>query len=163
MQSNLIYWLFWPGGSFPLFLGVYINGGIWEHSEIPANMLVYTHKRAIITLLRHRRESSGKPKEAEAQRGVNRKRVTHILVATHTYNKKKAEPKPRVPPHEARGKSVVTEQEEESFTSTHQFYSYWRCYHKREGVKCYVLEINECSQREAVFTHESLSEMRSRE
>lgn len=49
-------------------------------------MLVYTHKRAIIMLLRHRRESSGKPKEAEAQRGVNRKRVTHILVATHTYN-----------------------------------------------------------------------------
>lgn len=126
---------------------------IWEHNEIPANMLVYTHKRAIITLLRHRRESSGKPKEAEAQRGVNRKRVTHILVATHTYNERKKEPKPRVPPHEAGGKSVVTEQEEEeSFTSTHQFYSYWRCYHKCEGVRCYVLEINECSQRKAFLS-----------
>lgn len=59
------------------------------------------------------------------------------------------EPKARVPPREARGKSVVTEQEGESFTSIHQFYSYWRCYHKCEGVRCYVLEINECSQRKA--------------
>lgn len=49
-----------------------------------------THtQRALITLLHHTRESSGKPKEAEAQRGVNRKRVTHILVATHTYNERK--------------------------------------------------------------------------
>lgn len=107
-----------------------------------------THtQRAIITLLHHTRESSGKPKEAEAQRGVNRKRVTHILVATHTYNERKKSQNPRVPPHEARAKSVVTEQDEESFTSTHQFYSYWRCYHKCEGVRCYDLEINECYQR----------------
>lgn len=126
--------------------------GLGTQRNTSKHARVHTHKRAIITLLRHRRESSGKPKEAEAQRGVNRKRVTHILVATHTYNERKNEPKPRVPPHEARGKSVVTEQEEESFTSTHQFYSYWRCYHKCEGVRCYVLEINECSQRKAFLS-----------
>lgn len=109
-----------------------------------------THtQRAIITLLRHRRESSGKPKEAEAQRGVNRKRVTHILVATHTYNERKKSQNPEFLHMKPEGKSVVTEQDEESFTSTPQFYSYWRCYHKCQTVRCSLLEINECYQRKS--------------
>lgn len=100
-----------------LFLGGLHQGGIWEYDNTPAcigsvrgRSHIRTHAatraqgRAIITLLRHTRRSSGKPRGA-AERRVNRKLVTQILAATHALRRGKSH-KQRVHPHKARGSSV---------------------------------------------------------
>lgn len=77
---------------FPVFLEVYIKeefGNMTKYQQTYSRTHKHTHtQRAIITLLHHTRKSSGKPKEAEAERGVNRKPVTRILVAALTYNER---------------------------------------------------------------------------
>lgn len=67
-------------GIFFLILSSLHQGRIWKYDGLPTQTNVHSHKRAIITLSLHMRESSGKPRDA-AERGVNRKLVIHILVA----------------------------------------------------------------------------------
>lgn len=80
---------------FSLFLGVYIKvefGNMTTYQQsVGACTSTSTHtkgrprtgRRAIITLLRHTRRSSGKPRGDRAERRVNRKVVTQILAASH--------------------------------------------------------------------------------
>lgn len=69
-------------GFFFLILSSLHQGKIWEYDSILTctHVQAVAHERAIITLLLHTRETSGKPRDA-AERGVNRKLVIHILVA----------------------------------------------------------------------------------